>query len=76
MNADSDRTWIPFPDPIQESEINLELMWSAYERTTRAIERQAQLMGMTAKEYLSQALAAVITGNEEATVVTRNGRLA
>jgi hypothetical protein len=31
---------------------------------------------MTPNEYLKQALAAVISGNEEATVVTRDGQLA
>ena len=37
--------WIPLPDAITEAEVNLELAWSADERTRQAIERQAALMG-------------------------------
>jgi hypothetical protein len=33
-------------------------------------------MGMTPNEYLHQALAAVIAGNEEATIITTDGQLA
>jgi hypothetical protein len=77
MNSASTQKWIPLPDPIQESEINLELTWSADERTRLAIERQAQLMGFaTPSDYLKQALDAVIAGNEEATVITEDERLA
>jgi hypothetical protein len=45
-------------------------------RTQKAIERQAAIMGFESPAaYLLQALAAVISGNEADTFVTRNGRL-
>jgi hypothetical protein len=69
--------WFPLPDPIQENEVNLTLQWSADERTSQAIKRQAKLICFkTPNDYLCQALAAVIAGNEEATVVTDEGELA
>jgi hypothetical protein len=40
-----------------------------------AIQRQAKLMGMRPTQYLEQALAAVISGNEAVTVVTEKGEL-
>jgi hypothetical protein len=36
----------------------------------RAIERRAKLMGISPNDYLRQALAAVIAGTEEMTVIT------
>ena len=50
--------------------------WSADLRTSQAIERQAKFTGITPNAYLRQGLAAVIAGNEEATVVTKDGQLA
>jgi hypothetical protein len=40
---------MPIPDPIQENEVNLILQWTADERTTIAIARQAKLMGIESK---------------------------
>jgi hypothetical protein len=67
--------WVHLPDPIRESEVNIRLTWSADERTRQAIERQAALMGFSSPSaYLHQALAAVLSGNEENTVLTSDGR--
>ena len=53
------RNWIPLPDPIRESEVKLELAWSGDERTAKAIERQAALMGFESpNDYLHQLIAA------------------
>jgi hypothetical protein len=46
--AHMSETWTPLPDPISEEEVKIELNWTADERTTRAIDRQAKLMGVTA----------------------------
>ena len=56
--------WIPWPDPIQEDEVHIDLgdAWTADERTRQAIERQAKLMGMSPDKYLHQVLAAAIAG--------------
>ena len=70
------RSFIPLADPVRENEVSLGLRWRADSGTTRAIKRQAKLMGMSPNDYLRQALAAVIAGNEEATGVSRDGRLA
>jgi hypothetical protein len=68
--------WRPLPDAITESEIKLELNWSANERTRRAIVRQATLMGFKSPTaYLAQALAATIAGNEGDTIIDNNGRM-
>jgi len=68
--------WIPLPDAIKESEVKIELTWSADARTQKAIERQAAIMGFESPTaYLLQALAAVIAGNEEDTVLRTDGRL-
>ena len=64
------------PDPVRESEIKIELTWTADERTRKAIERQAAIMGFESPTaYLQQALAAVIAGNEQDTVLRTDGRL-
>jgi hypothetical protein len=55
-----------FMNPIQEAEVKINLSWTADQRTTEAIERQATLMGFDSpKEYLEQAIAAVLSGNEQ-----------
>ena len=60
------RNWIPLPDPIRESEVKLELAWSGDERTAKAIERQAALMGFESpNDYLHQLIAATLAGNED-----------
>jgi hypothetical protein len=68
-------TWEPLPDPILEEEVKIWLNWTADRRTTRAIKRQAKLMGMTANQYLTQVLAAAISDNEAFTVVGSDGQL-
>jgi hypothetical protein len=68
--------WIPLSDPISEEEIKIQLTWSADQHTTRAIERQSKLMGFASPtEYLRQAIAAVVAGNEESTLIAGNGKL-
>ena len=69
--------WKHLPDPILESEVKLELTWSADPRTQAAIERQAALMGFaTPTNYLHQIIAAVVSGNEEDTFVLADGSVA
>ena len=59
--------WIRLPDPLTEEEVRIQITWTANARTELAIRRQAKLMGFaTPTDYLLQALAAVIAGNEEA----------
>jgi hypothetical protein len=68
--------WKYLPDPITESEVNIQLNWTADERTRLCIERQAALMGFESPTaYLHQALAATLAGNEEYTVITNDGRI-
>jgi hypothetical protein len=68
--------WTPLPDPVRESEVKIELAWTADARTTAAIERQAAIMGFESPTtYLHQAIAAVIAGNEEDTAITDEGTL-
>ena len=64
--------WIRLPDPLTEEEVRIQITWTA--RTELAIRRQAKLMGFaTPTDYLLQALAAVIAGNEEDTILTDAG---
>ena len=66
--------WTPLPDALPEEQVNLRLTWTADVPTTRAIKRQARLMGFKSpRAYLEQALAAVLAGNEQSTIVTREG---
>ena len=68
--------WTYLPDPLREEEVSLKLTWSADERTRQAIERQAKYMGFESPTaYLHQALAAVINGNEEDTIISNDGRV-
>jgi hypothetical protein len=69
--------WIPLPNPITEAEVNIQLDWTADERTRQAIERQAACMGFKSPtEYLHQLIAATLAGNEEDTVIAKDGRIA
>ena len=66
----------PLPDPITESEVKMELQWSADERTRQALQRQSRLMGFDSPtDYMLQLIAATLASNEEDTVVTDDGRL-
>jgi hypothetical protein len=68
--------WIRLPDLIREDQVDIDLTWSADERTRLAIERQAALMGFSSPSaYLVQALAATIAGNEEDTILADDGRI-
>jgi hypothetical protein len=63
--------WISLLDPLPEEEVNIEITWTADQRTELAIRRRAKLMGFdTPTDYLRQALAAVIACNEEDTILT------
>src|SRR5438132_12180152 len=67
--------WIQLPDPVRESEVNIYLNWTVDERTEKAIERQAKCMFfelLTA--YLHQFIAAVLTCNEEDTIISGDRR--
>jgi hypothetical protein len=45
--------WVPFPTPITEPEVKLEIQWSADKRTTEALERQKKFFGCdSVKEYI------------------------
>ena len=58
--------WIPLPDPLTGEEVRIQITWTANARTELAIRRQAKTNGFaTPTDYLLQALAAVIAGNEE-----------
>ena len=69
--------WIPLPDPIKEEEVNLVLGdWTADARTTRALERQAALMGFKSPAaYLQQLIASTLPGLEEDTYTGPDGQL-
>lgn len=57
--------FVPLPDSVQESEVNLTLQWSADERTTIAIQRQAESLNLSPDKYLHDILAAAIAGNQK-----------
>jgi len=66
--------WIRLPDPLTEEEVRIQITWTANVRTELAIRRQAKLMGFaTPTDYLLQALAAVVSGNEEDTILASEG---
>jgi hypothetical protein len=69
--------WIPLPDPITEDQVKIDLgNWTADAGTRRSIVRQAKLMNFkTPAEYLNQALAAVLAGNEADTFIGPDGEL-
>jgi hypothetical protein len=64
------------PDPIQESEVKLELLWTADQRTAAALERQSKLMGFPSPAaYLHQIIASTLASNEADTYVSEDGTL-
>jgi hypothetical protein len=66
--------WIPLPDPLTGEEVRIQITWTANARTELAIRRQAKTNGFaTPTDYLLQALAAIIAGNEEDTILTDAG---
>jgi hypothetical protein len=68
--------FVRLPDPISEEEVKLTLTWSADEHTTRAISRQATLMGFESPTaYLTGTLAAVIAAHESDTFVDADGQV-
>jgi hypothetical protein len=76
MKTDPSELLFPIPDRVTESEVSLQLTWTADERTDRAIRRQAKLMGFpTPEAYLVQACACAIASNEETTFQKLNGEL-
>jgi hypothetical protein len=67
--------WIQLPDPIKYNEVKIDLDWTADERTQKAIERQAAIMGYESPTaYLRQAIASVVESGEEDTILTLDGR--
>jgi hypothetical protein len=55
--------------------VNIDLNWTADERTQKAIERQAAIMGYESPTaYLRQAIACALEGGEEDTILTIDGR--
>jgi hypothetical protein len=72
--APKNPNWIPLPDPLPEEKVRIQITWTANARTELAIRRQAKLVGFdTPTDYLLQALAAIIAGNEEDTILTDDG---
>jgi hypothetical protein len=68
--------WVPMPDPVTESEVNIDLKWIADSRTQLAIQRQTKLMGFeSADDYLRHIIATTIASNEADTIITSDGRL-
>jgi hypothetical protein len=68
--------WTHLPDAITEDEVELQISWTADERTTQAILRQADLMGFeSGTDYLLQLIAATIASNEEDTILADDGRI-
>jgi hypothetical protein len=64
------------PDPVTESEVNIDLKWTADPRTRLAIQRQTELMGFgSADDYLRHIIATTIASNEADTIITSDGRL-
>ena len=72
--APKNPNWIPLPDPLPEEKVRIQITWTANARTELAIRRQAKLIGFASPtDYLLQALAAVIAGNEQDTIFTDGG---
>ena len=68
--------WIPLPDPLTETEVNIQFNWTADARTTAALERQAKGMGFESPHaYILQLFAATLAGNEADSVLTDDGRV-
>ena len=68
--------WAPMPDPIRKEEVNIELTWTADDRTELAIRRQASLMGFaTPSDYLTQTIATTLASNDKDIAITQDGRL-
>jgi hypothetical protein len=64
------------PDPVTESEVNIELKWTADARTRLAIQRQTNLMGFeSSDDYLRKIIATAIASHEADTIITSDGRL-
>jgi len=72
--ASKTQTGSRLPDPLPEEKVRIQITWTANARTELAIRRQAKLVGFdTPTDYLLQALAAIIAGNEEDTILTDDG---
>jgi hypothetical protein len=67
--------WIRLPDPIQESEVRIDLgLWTADARTRQAIKRQAAAMGFESPNaYLHQLIASTLASHEEDTILANDG---
>jgi Mg2+ and Co2+ transporter CorA len=64
--------WIPFPNPISEAEVKLEIQWSADPRTTEAIRRQAKCCGFKSIDaYLLRTLKNALVDDERDTPLWR-----
>jgi hypothetical protein len=67
---------VPMPDPVTESEVNIDIKWTADARTRLAIQRQTKLMGFeSAEDYLRKIIATAISSHEADTIITSDGRL-
>jgi hypothetical protein len=64
------------PDPVLESEVKLELTWSAGARTREALERQAKCQGCeSVSEYLEVTITQALAGDEQDTILASDGRI-
>ena len=69
--------WTRLPDTIEEEEFELQISWTADERTTEAILRQSELMGFeSGTDYLIQLITAIVADSEKDTYVNDAGELA
>jgi hypothetical protein len=68
--------WKRLPDPITDDQVNIEITWSADERTSAALERQAKKLGCdSVTEYVRSSVAMWLVSDEKDTVVTDDGRI-
>jgi hypothetical protein len=68
--------WKPFPDPIKEEEVSIDLgTWTTDKRTSEAIERQARLAERTSADYIRHIIASTLAGDDMDTVLTDDGQI-
>jgi hypothetical protein len=68
--------WKRLPDPLTENQVNLEVTWTADERTTAALERQAKKLGRDSViQYVRSNVVTWLLTDEDDTVVTDDGRI-
>jgi hypothetical protein len=75
MDLPANCNWIPYPNPLVEEEVKLDITWTADAKTTEALERQVRCYELASvKDYFLQIIAAQLAGDEEDTVLTGDRR--